>query len=142
MGFSKLDLSLLAAVILASAPTSVLCDTRNWNPTGQGCVDPKGFLSCYDTRSSNAVSCVSFCDSDTVKGTGAYEDCILGCGGAQLAGNVGCWIQSCWNQVRWPLHPDFLYCLVRTRRIARLSWHVQGLLLRISTHSPELLRRY
>ncbi|KAF8847563.1 hypothetical protein BDZ45DRAFT_320904 [Acephala macrosclerotiorum] len=96
MGFSK---SSLAAFVLCFGPASVVCDTRNWNPTGQGCVDPKGFLSCYDNQSSNAVSCTAFCDSNTVKGTKAYTDCILGCNGAWLASNVGCWIQSCWNQV-------------------------------------------
>ncbi|CZR69644.1 uncharacterized protein PAC_19544 [Phialocephala subalpina] len=94
-----MDLPFFAAIVLCFAPVGVICDTRNWNPTGQGCVDPNGFLSCYATQSSNAVSCVGFCDSNTVKGTGAYTDCILGCNGAWLASNVGCWIQSCWNQV-------------------------------------------
>lgn len=98
MASFKSNLRFLAAVVLSVAPASVLSDTRNWNPTGQGCVDTKGFLSCYDTQSSNAVSCVNFCDSSTVKGTEAYEDCLLGCNGAWLASNVGCWIQSCWNQ--------------------------------------------
>ncbi|KAE8441186.1 hypothetical protein EG329_005786 [Mollisiaceae sp. DMI_Dod_QoI] len=99
MGFLKSNLRLLVAGIVCFAPSSVICDTRNWNPTGEGCVDTKGFLSCYDTQSSNADSCVQFCDSNFVKGTGAYTDCILGCNGAWLASNVGCWIQSCWNQV-------------------------------------------
>jgi hypothetical protein len=79
--------------------STVLGDTRDWNPTGDGCVDSTGFLSCYETQSNNAVSCVQFCESNNVKGTQVYQDCILGCNGAWLASNLGCWIQSCWNQV-------------------------------------------
>lgn len=89
----------LIGLALCLAPALVLSDTRNWNPTGEGCVDSKGYLSCYDTQSNNAVDCIAFCDSNSVKGTGAYQDCLLGCNGAWLAGNLGCWVQSCWNQV-------------------------------------------
>lgn len=28
-----------------------------------------------------------------------YQNCILGCEGLWQASNVGCWMESCWNQV-------------------------------------------
>jgi len=74
-------------------------DARNWNPTGEGCVDPKRFLSCFEEAVTDTTSCASGCEARDAKETKAYQDCLLACSGFQLASNVGCWIESCWNQV-------------------------------------------
>jgi hypothetical protein len=73
--------------------------TTNWNPYGEGCVDPTGFLSCYATQSSKASSCTSACASSNTKGSSTYNICVNECKELWLADNIGCWIQSCWNQV-------------------------------------------
>lgn len=86
-------------VQLLALCSHVTADARNYNPTGEGCVDPDGFLSCYKSNEDQAVSCLSFCD--TTPGT-IHNNCILGCSNAQLASNIGCWIQGCWNQVGFP----------------------------------------
>ncbi|KAE9375265.1 hypothetical protein N431DRAFT_369506 [Stipitochalara longipes BDJ] len=73
--------------------------TTNWNPSGEGCVDPTGFVSCYATQSSSALSCTNTCASNNKKGSSEYNICVNECKELWLATNVGCWIQSCWNQV-------------------------------------------
>lgn len=80
---------------LASLHTVVA--QTNYNPDGTGCVDPQGFVDCYSAQADQLTSC-----TETAKNTCSadeYQTCLLGCSGAQLAGNVGCWVQSCWNQV-------------------------------------------
>jgi hypothetical protein len=67
--------------------------TTNWNPNGDGCVDTKGFLSCYQTEATKGTNCLNSCASND-------QNCVDGCTGFWLASNVGCWLQSCWNQVR------------------------------------------
>ncbi|KAH8589623.1 hypothetical protein B0O99DRAFT_692358 [Bisporella sp. PMI_857] len=86
-------------LLVCGLVSTVAADARNWNPTGAGCVDTDGFLSCYETQANNAVSCLKVCNSTTEAATQINQNCILGCNGAWLAGNIGCWIQSCWNQV-------------------------------------------
>jgi hypothetical protein len=73
--------------------------TTNWNPTGEGCVDPTGFVSCYNDHSNTGVSCQTACANNNKKGTPEYNTCMDACEALWLAGNVGCWLQSCWNQV-------------------------------------------
>jgi hypothetical protein len=74
--------------IAISLPSLVLSFPENRNPTGASCVDPTGFLSCYDAQEQKTGQiCVNSCATD-----GA---CIGACSTARLAGNVGCWIQSC-----------------------------------------------
>jgi hypothetical protein len=77
----------------------VIADFRNFNPTGEGCVDQSGFVSCYKAQAAAAVDCENFCTTSTTKGSDEAESCSQGCSGHWLAGNVGCWIQSCWNEV-------------------------------------------
>jgi hypothetical protein len=78
----------------------VIADPRNFNPSGEGCVDQSGFLSCYKSQAVAAVDCENFCVTSTKKGSEEAESCSRGCGGHWLAANIGCWIQSCWNEVR------------------------------------------
>ncbi len=95
----KLSPSSLGLLTALGFSSLVHGDTRNWNPSGQGCVDPSGYLSCYKAQSDQAVSCVDFCTSSEPAGSEELTLCEAGCGGAWLAGNIGCWIQGCWNQV-------------------------------------------
>jgi len=95
MLLSRSRVALISALSLLIS--FVTADARNWNPNGDGCVDSKGFLSCYQEAVDNAVGCVGTCNTTTTSDT--YDDCLLGCGGYQLAANVGCWIESCWNEV-------------------------------------------
>jgi hypothetical protein len=88
--------------VLAILCSHVIADTRNWNPQGDGCVDPKGFLSCYQDNSDTAVGCVQLCNQTATVDTGNYDNCVLGCNGQWLASNIGCWVQSCWNEVFSP----------------------------------------
>jgi hypothetical protein len=85
-------------VDVLSALSLVNAATLNLDPTGQGCVDPQGFLDCYQAQANKGTTCVSAADN-TCSGTELAE-CVAGCAGAQLAGNIGCWLQSCWNQAR------------------------------------------
>jgi len=73
--------------------------TTNWNPTGEGCVDTTGFLSCYDNQGTKADSCMTACANNNKKGSSEYNTCVNLCTQAWIADNLGCWIQSCWNQV-------------------------------------------
>jgi hypothetical protein len=99
MTFSR-EISLVIAIALVLLSTTALGQalTGNWNPTGEGCVDTTGFLSCYNDQSSTATSCLDSCDNHNQKETRAYTNCVLSCNQAWLAANVGCWIQGCWNQ--------------------------------------------
>ncbi|KAH8671937.1 hypothetical protein BGZ60DRAFT_527375 [Tricladium varicosporioides] len=92
----KLFLPLIGIFVLC---TGVIADARNYNPTGEGCVDPKGFLSCYQKNIDAAVGCTGQCNNTTPANSATRQNCILGCNGGWLASNIGCWIQSCWNQV-------------------------------------------
>lgn len=93
---SKLFLPLIGIFVLC---TGVIADTRNYNPTGEGCVDPKGFLSCYQKNIDAAVGCTGQCNNTTPANSATRQNCYLGCNGGWLASNIGCWIKSCWNQV-------------------------------------------
>jgi hypothetical protein len=90
------SVALIAFSSVARAQTNF---TTNWNPLGEGCVDTTGFLSCYSDQSSKAASCTNVCTQSNTKDTPAYNTCIDACDELWLADNIGCWIQSCWNQV-------------------------------------------
>ena len=99
-------LSLVALYSTARAQTGLYSSnsyegnfTTNWNPSGEGCVDPTGFVSCYASQSSAASACTNTCASSNTKGSSQYNICTNQCRELWLADNVGCWIQSCWNQV-------------------------------------------
>ncbi|KAJ5639604.1 uncharacterized protein N7484_007466 [Penicillium longicatenatum] len=73
-------------------------DASNPNPDGEGCVDPSGYLQCYESNVNTLTACMTYakdtCEEDV------YTTCVLACGNAQLAANIGCWLTSCWNEVR------------------------------------------
>ena len=95
LGGIAFTLGLLSSSFLLH--TAVNADATNLNPTGAGCVDPEGYLACYAAQSKQAASC-----TDTINKTCDAQqigNCLSACAGAQLGGNIGCWIQSCWNQV-------------------------------------------
>lgn len=94
---SKCLAATVALFVVARAQTNF---TTDWNPLGEGCVDTKGFLSCYSDQSSKAASCTSTCAANNPKGSNQYNTCVDACDELWLADNLGCWIQSCWNQVR------------------------------------------
>ncbi|KAJ7642086.1 hypothetical protein FB45DRAFT_1000494 [Roridomyces roridus] len=89
--------TLPALVTLLFWTASVLSDTNSTTPSGVGCVDPQGLVDCYNNNVAQATSCTADadknCDSDN-RGL-----CLAGCANYQLAANVGCWLESCWNQV-------------------------------------------
>ena len=85
-------------VDLLSVLGLVQASTLNLDPTGQGCVDPKGFLDCYQAQEDQAVTCVATAKKTCTSSDQELGECVVGCAGAQLAGNIGCWLQSCWNQ--------------------------------------------
>jgi hypothetical protein len=107
--WSKL-LTLTAAIFFAFYSTALgqTNFTTNWNPTGEGCVDSTGFISCYNDHSNTGVSCQQACANNNKKGTAEYNTCMNACEALWLAGNVGCWLQSCWNQVCFLPHPPFI----------------------------------
>jgi hypothetical protein len=55
--------------------------TTNWNPNGDGCVDTKGFLSCYDAQASQGTTCLDNCANTNKQGTTAYQNCANECTG-------------------------------------------------------------
>jgi hypothetical protein len=77
-------------------------DVLNLNPTGKGCVDPSGYLSCYAAQAVSFDNCMTLATSSCRISASALAECQLGCYGAYLAGHIGCWLQSCWNQVGVP----------------------------------------
>lgn len=89
----------LAVIASASVVRAELNFTTNWNPTGEGCVDTDGFLSCYDDQAGKASSCTKGCESSNTKDSSEYNTCINNCERLLYADNIGCWLQSCWNQV-------------------------------------------
>lgn len=95
------------AIALVSVAASIsITVAENLNPTGEGCVDPKGFLDCYADQVTKATECAS--DAQKTCSGDSLTECLAGCGNAQLAGNVGCWVQGCWNQVSSSLLPGCL----------------------------------
>ncbi|KAE9366568.1 hypothetical protein N431DRAFT_515018 [Stipitochalara longipes BDJ] len=94
---SKLFLALIvsSSMVLGAATNF----TTNWNPNGDGCGGTKGFLSCYGTQASKGVTYLDNCANNNKEGTTAYQSCTNEYTGLWLASNVGCWLESCWNQV-------------------------------------------
>jgi len=93
--------ALFALFSMALGQTNLLQTnvTTNWNPTGEGCVDTVGFLSCYADQGITANSCADACSVSNKKGSAPYNTCVTACDQLWYAGNIGCWLQSCWNQV-------------------------------------------
>jgi hypothetical protein len=71
----------------------------NLNPSGAGCVDPAGYLQCYEANTAAYVTCVNNIPNICGSSTAEKAQCLLTCGKVQAASNIGCWLQSCWNQV-------------------------------------------
>ncbi|KAJ5888223.1 hypothetical protein N7495_008264 [Penicillium taxi] len=96
-------MAIMKSIVLAQALLWSLAsaDASNLNPKGQGCVDPSGYLQCYEDNVNSLTTCLTKakedCDGDS------YSTCVLACGNVQLAANIGCWLTSCWNQVRFIL---------------------------------------
>jgi hypothetical protein len=88
----------LLAVLLGLI-SIVYGDAHNFNPTGQGFIDPKGFVDCYQAQVVQVTACVEVVNKTCRGDQKTYKNCLQGCYSAQLAGNIGCWVQSCWNQV-------------------------------------------
>jgi hypothetical protein len=97
MGF--IETLALAQCLLSSL---TYASASNLNPHGQGCVDPSGYLQCYQQNENDFTSCMEdakrYCLGD------ALTDCELACGNVLLAANIGCWLTSCWNQVQYTLN--------------------------------------
>lgn len=85
-------------LILLRLSTSFAEELDNLNPAGVGCVDPQGYLDCYAEQSNQLTDCMKVAN-ETCVSAGNYQTCALGCGGAYHASKIGCWLQSCWNQV-------------------------------------------
>lgn len=62
------------------------------DPTPDGCVDPVGYSKCAGEARSNFISCGT---NQSCSNFACGNMCETSFNGAQL----GCWIQSCWNQV-------------------------------------------
>ena len=73
-------------------------DASNLNPKGDGCVDPSGYLQCYEDNVNQLTTCMN--DAKKTCDDYEYSTCVLACGNAQLAANIGCWLTSCWNEVQ------------------------------------------
>ncbi|KAJ7465100.1 hypothetical protein FB451DRAFT_1402819 [Mycena latifolia] len=89
--------ALLAALFTLPASVSSTPTFPASTPSGIGCVDPQGLVDCYSSNVDQATSCVGVaqnsCSADE------QNTCEVGCANGQLAANVGCWLQHCWNQV-------------------------------------------
>lgn len=95
-------LLVLAQALLLSLANA---DASNLNPKGNGCVNPSGYLQCYQKNIDQLSVCMTnakkTCDGDSL------QECELACGNVQLAANIGCWLTDCWNQVcQDPLFQD------------------------------------
>jgi hypothetical protein len=128
---SRLSLGFLLKLVALSPVVAGQALTQNWNPNGDGCVDSSGFLSCYNNLATKGASCLDGCDNNNVKGSQAYKNCVSACTGVWLAGNLGCWLQSCWNQVCFSL------CYPRTLALTK-----SGILLPVSSHCRVVLWRH
>lgn len=106
-------MAIMRSIVLAQSLlwSLAVADASNLNPKGEGCVDPSGYLKCYENNVKTFDTCMTDaknnCDVDV------YSTCVLACGDAQLAANIGCWLTSCWNEVR---------CTLSLSHIASLTW--------------------
>jgi len=73
--------SLVLVVTFFALLAFVRASTTNYNPTGAGCVDPKGFVSCYQTQLDTASKCSGTCNATDAAGTQARNMCLTGCDG-------------------------------------------------------------
>jgi hypothetical protein len=98
-------------------------------PSGIGCVDPQGLVDCYSNNVDQATSCLgtanNSCSADL------RNTCALGCANGQLAANVGCWLQHCWNQVSAASSPHNVQLINEN----------SGVLLRLPGHRDYLHRQ-
>jgi hypothetical protein len=79
-GFHEFFTVVVLSIVINS--TAVLSQNisvlfANLNPTGAGCVNPDGFLSCYDTNNKTAATGAAHCNS---------QDCYIACSLTLLAG--------------------------------------------------------
>lgn len=90
-----------ASILTTLLSTYVAADLSTFDPynspNGLGCVDPAGFNACFKKNTETFVDCGDvYCRGQTSQN---YNDCLRNCKGTQGTANIGCWIQSCWNQV-------------------------------------------
>jgi hypothetical protein len=90
-----------AALAQALFLSLAYADASNLNPNGKGCVDPSGYLQCYEKNVNQLTQCMI--DAKKTCSGDSLPECELACGNVQLAANIGCWLTSCWNQVYPPL---------------------------------------
>ena len=88
-----------STISIALFATLVYSQAKDLNPEGVGCVDPSGYTSCYATSASKFTGCGEACMNQYSQGSTDFEDCINGCSATNWATNIGCWLQTCWNQV-------------------------------------------
>ena len=88
-----------STISIALFATLVYSQAKDLNPEGVGCVDPSGYTSCYATSASKFTSCGEACINLYAQGSTDFDDCISGCSATNWATNIGCWLQTCWNQV-------------------------------------------
>lgn len=85
---------LVILVDLLSVLSLVHAVALNLNPSGQGCVDPNGFLECFQAQENQAATCLATAKKTCSSSDQELAECVAGCDGAELAGNIGCWLQS------------------------------------------------
>ncbi|RDW58587.1 hypothetical protein BP6252_13063 [Coleophoma cylindrospora] len=61
------------------------------------CVDPQGFVACTESFDARYTGCIA--EPACTQSPEIYKNCLNGCGGTRLAGNLACWVQSCWNRI-------------------------------------------
>jgi hypothetical protein len=92
--WSRLPLVIATLMLSAQICHAVAIDQ---NTNVDDCVDPKGYSDCFRTQGDLFSQCVDECNTnDNEEGK---ELCIEECQINQLAANVGCYLQSCWNKV-------------------------------------------
>jgi hypothetical protein len=86
--------TIFTSLALAQTSTRSGISALETGNVGDGCVDPREFASCFKQTEDAFVDCGVRCNI-----TRPSPDCILQCGKTRDAGNFGCAIENCWNQV-------------------------------------------
>lgn len=86
-------------IISLFAVFSILQAQQILNPTGEGCIDPTGFLQCYSNIENIDLFTVEDLCAQYTTPSDEWSDCVLAAYYVGLAGNIGRWIQSCWNML-------------------------------------------
>ncbi|KAE9377558.1 hypothetical protein N431DRAFT_527494 [Stipitochalara longipes BDJ] len=87
-----------STISIALFATLVYSQAKDLNPGGVSCVDPSGYTSYYATSASKFTGCGEAYINQYSQGNTNFEDCINGCSAMNWATNIGCWLQTCWNQ--------------------------------------------